>query len=395
MSTPPRPLRLSAGRLATWSVLLLAVPYAPIAVTSMWFTVVPDAPRWQQRLDAAVGGTRYATGPGSVAVLRSADYVDHRVLMIGHTVLGGLALVVAAVQWAVVHKASGRAHRRLGTVYVVLVSTSMAAALLFLAVSPRIEAVGQVAFRWQLWVLATSTLGTGLVAVWCARRGDREGHRAWMALNLSFLLTAPALRLWWTLLSPLFPERDMLTNLEVGSVVLAVIAPVAGALASMRCRASGRPATRGDEGPAHGRLLVLVAIAVLGCLAVLARQPGDMAGPGGLPWFHTVPVLLAVAICTIGVVRSCAAPTRAAEWRTLLGGVALAPWTAVLLETVAARGIGATEAYLAGLMVAPGFPVVAAVGTGLARRRATEPPIVEVLRVTPGKRRQVPSTRDV
>ncbi|WP_182481088.1 DUF2306 domain-containing protein [Nocardioides immobilis] len=346
-------------------MLALALLYAPIAISSMWFTVVPDAPRLQERVDAWVGGHAYAAGRGSVAALRSGAYVDHRVIMLVHTVLGGFALLVAALQCVTAHRLTRRVHRLVGRTYLALMGTSMGAAILFLLVSPRLDVAGQVAFRWQLWVLALSTVGTAVLATRSARQGDADAHRAWMALNIAFMLTAPVLRLLWTCLAPLFPRHDMLTNLEVGSVVLAVAAPAAGSLAVMA--RSGTPRDDRHPGVRH-RWLPLVVLAVLGCVIVVVRQPGAGAGPGELPWFHAVPVLVSVAICVKGSLGSRNLRTRAQDWDSLLVGVALAPWAAVVVGIASTSWVGAAEGYLVGLMVAPGVPVVAALATVVRRR---------------------------
>lgn len=362
---PGAPRGFRHGRVVAWAVLAMALLYAPIAISSMWFTVASEAPRLQERLDAWVGGHTYATGPGSVAALRSSDYIDHRAIMIVHTVLGGLALLVAALQLFASPRLAPRAHRLLGRTYLALMTTSMVAAILFLVVSPQLHVAGQVAFRWQLWVLALSTLGTALLATRSARRGDLEAHQAWIALNIAFLLTAPVLRLLWTCLAPLFPRHDMLTNLEVGSVVLAVVAPVAGALATMaRSRGPVKPGTFG----ARRRWTAMVALAVLGCVLVHALQPEAGAGPSELPWFHVVPVFVSVAICVVGLVRSLDLSSHALDWEALLVGVALAPWASVGVGIASTPLVGTSEGYLAGLMVAPGMPVVAALAIVVGRR---------------------------
>ncbi|MFC5729128.1 MULTISPECIES: DUF2306 domain-containing protein [Nocardioides] len=365
----------------------LAVLYAPIALTSMWFAFEPGAPRLQERLDAWVSGDSYATGHGSVAAVRATDYVDHRLVMLVHTVLGGLALLLAALQLVAVSRARRHLHRLVGRAYFALMTASMAAALVFLVVSPQVPVVGQVAFRWQLWVLALSTLGSAWLALSAARRGDVVAHRAWMALNIAFMLTAPVLRLTWTVLGPLFPEHDMLTNLEVGAVVLAVAAPAGGALVLMLQGAS----RRGPDLPA-GRGLAsrrrYVALAGLGCALVVVSHPGEAAGPAGYPWFHVAPVLGLLVICGIGERRTRGGESESREWEALVLGVALAPWAAILVGVAAATSIGATEAYLAGLMVAPGVPIVAAFGWIVGRRARAEHRGVEAsVTVTAGQHR--------
>lgn len=360
--------------LAGYAVLAVAVLYAPIALSSMWFAFDPDAPRIQEQLDRMVGGTAYATGPGSVHAARTDDYAEHRLLMLTHTSGGGIALLIACAQWTARRRLSRGLHRLLGRVYFAVMTVSMGAAIAFLVVSPDVEGTGQVAFRCQLWVLAVSTLGSAAAALAHARRGDPVGHHRWMCLHFAFMMTAPALRLCWSVLGPLLPTYDMLTNLKASAVALAVIAPASAVVA---VALSEPPSLRGDA-PRRARLWTV--LAVLGCCAVLAVTPDEVERTAGYPWFHVAPVLAATALALAarGAARRGGRATLSA-WDDLLLATSLAPWVAVAVGRIASFSVGPVEGYLAGLMVGPGMPLVIALAAahaplaGSAGARASHP----------------------
>lgn len=344
-------------------MLFLAVVYAPIGLSSLWFAYLPDAPRLQERLDTWVGGEEYATGSGSLDAVRTAAYVDHRVLMLVHTTLGAMALLLAAGQLVAVARVRPRTHRALGKFHLILVTVSMVAAMAFLLVSPSVPGLGQTAFRWQLWVLAVSTLGSAWLSFAVARRREIQAHRAWLTLNLAFLLTAPLLRLLWTLLAAVFPGQEMLTNIETGAVFLAVVAPFGAAVAFIVRSSPGgiRPLPITGAVPRGlGHHVHLVALAAAGAWLLVATGRGNEELEAYV-WFHVGPVALCVTICLAGILQAHRAGSiaRAGAWAILLGGVSLTAWVAVGVGLVAALALGFEEGVLAGLMVGPGFPVAA------------------------------------
>lgn len=355
--------RSRGRRTVTWLVAGLAVTYAPVALTASWSAFVPGAPRLQEGLDRWVSGEAYATGPGSLTAVRGGVYDDHRVLMLVHTVLGATCLLLAVHQLVT----GSRSHRVVGRVHVALVTTSMVAAMAFMVATDPGPGAGQAAFRWQLWILAVSTLATAWLAVVEARRGNHVGHRAWMTMHVAFLLTAPLLRLAWTLLAPLLPGRQMLANIESGAVLLAVVAPAGGALLALSWRA-GSPASvvRPFDG---GRTSVAVPVAVgVAGAAVVALEGLVVPGVGGDVWFHVVPALAVLGICAARVARAADGPT-AETRRHLLAGVALMSWAAVAVGLASSVVLGVEGGLLAGLMVAPGLPVGAAVARAVAPSR--------------------------
>jgi hypothetical protein len=79
-----------------WFVVIAAVAvlYLPMALTYTWPLFFP-APHLQDGLNTVVNGSDYAVGHGSVQDVRHVDYTHHRVVMLVHTTLGGLALTLA------------------------------------------------------------------------------------------------------------------------------------------------------------------------------------------------------------------------------------------------------------------------------------------------------------
>lgn len=363
-STTPR--RRSIARLAVLCFVATAVLYAPLAVSYMWFAFDAHAPQLQVAVSSLINGREYATGRGSVVAVRTADYSAHRIVMLVHTSLGGLALLVSGLQFSPWTRRSRQRHRAIGRLYLTLMSTSMLTAMVFLVVSSPVDFVGQQAFRLQLWVLAVSTLGSAWVAATAIRLGDALCHRAFIGMNLSFMMTAPLLRVLWTVLEPVFPGHVQLSNLNAGAVLLAVTAPAAGASVFMLTGAGG---SQDAHAPLWGRgvrLWLLWAVALLGAGLVLAWPQAlvSEAVPASLPWFHVLPAIAFVAACSLGVVhaRTAGDAGRERSWTGLMAGGALAPWAVVLVGVVAAVPYGPLEGYLAGLMVAPGVPIVAAFG---------------------------------
>ncbi|GAA3679253.1 hypothetical protein GCM10022237_43180 [Nocardioides ginsengisoli] len=352
-------------RVVLGMLALLVVGYVPLAATSMWFTVLPGFPRWQEDLDAWLGGHAYAWGSGSVAAVRTAAYVDHRVALLVHTTLGAVALCLLLAQALLLRRGGGPGslHRRLGWAYVGAVVVSMLASFVFLLRAPHLAVPGQTGFRLQLWLLGLSTLGTVVLGVLASRRGDREAHRAWLTLSACFLLTAPLLRLLWSTLGALVPGHTMLTNLEVSAVALAVVAPGTGA--ALHAWTSSPVARGGRSG--RGVLLPVAVVGVVGEAVVLLRFAAldGPATPALYPWFHVVPMLVFGLVIARG---------RPAAWARLGVALAVVPWAVLVVALALEPWLGTAESLRAGLMCGPGFPLVASVGVALAARRSDDRP---------------------
>lgn len=351
------------ARVAFWSVAVIGVLYVPLAVNYTWHLFDHGASFLQQGVNEAVNGSAYENGPASVNGVRTADYTEHRWVMLVHTVLGGLALLLAFFQfspairrrWIVVHRWTGR-------VYLALMTVSMVTAIVFLSLADIIHIDGGRAFDLQLWGLALGTLATAWIAFAAIRARDVVTHQAWMAMNLSLMLTAPLLRVGWIGLGP-FSDNTLLDNLGYSSIALGVVAPAGGALAfafSQRFRRRDRAVPASAPLSTYGVLAVVV---LLGEVAFVAASygwiPGDVAD--GV-WFHTVPLVALFGFCAAAALgrRSAGDGLREQLWRWYAVGAALSPWAGLVTALAFAPVIGGVEAVVVGMMLGAVGPIVAA-----------------------------------
>jgi hypothetical protein len=344
-------------------IAVMVVLYAPLAISYMWYLFTPDAPRLQTQLTEVINGKAYATGTYSVHWARDTDYAAARWALLVHTTLGGVALALAMLQFSARIRARWIGfHRWLGRTYFVLMTISMVTAIIYLTGVMPIRFIGGAGFQMQLWLLAIGTLGSGFYALWAIRRRDVLTHRAWMTMNISFMLTAPLLRVFWVFLAPLRSEFALLMNLNLGSIALSVIAPAGGALAFMITQRSRRRGVA--PAPRAARRSAALAAAVLGTL-VLTGQFLQM-GSSPSPAFPVEGLLLStlsawglIAICLAGAARAAHAGDwlREGQWSTLLVGAALAPVGAALLALALLPLVDTANALIAGLMVGPAGPI--------------------------------------
>ncbi|GAA4087739.1 DUF2306 domain-containing protein [Nocardioides kongjuensis] len=353
---------MSARRLGVVVVVLLAVGYFPLAFTYVWHFFVPGAPRLQDAVQSAVVGHDFAYGHGSVVALRADDYRAHRVVMLVHTSAGALALALAVLQYSARLRRVPGVHRWTGRTYLLLTGVSMAAAYAFLVAAPQIDYFGGSAFDLQLWVLASSTLASAGLALVAIRRRDVVSHRAWIGMNIAFMLTAPLLRVLWIGLGRLDHGIELMVGLDVGASTLAVVAPGAGALAFLL----SQPARRTSPVAAGVRwqypAALVVSVAGSGWLAArFAPLPDEV--PATSLWVgHLVPATGLVLVCLTGALRSRAAGRGVAEarWRSLSWGAALATPSAALTAVLATPVYGTVDGFLAGTMVGASGPIVLA-----------------------------------
>lgn len=347
-------------RVTFWVVAVLAVGYFPLAFTSTWHLFVPDAPLLQDELQAAVVSQDFAFGHGSVVALRAEEYAAQRVVLLVHTVTGAVALVLAVAQFPARLRARRPVlHRWTGRAYLVLVAASMLAAYAFLLDAPAAHYFGGTAFDLQLWVLASATVGTAALAFVAIRRGDVAGHRAWITLNLSFLLTAPLLRLVWTALGRIDRDLELMMAIDVGASGLGVIAPGAGAVALVLTSARG---DRTGVTPGAVRQYAAVAVVSLAGSLWLAGRFAEL--PSGTPVSlvllgHLVPAWGLVLVCLAGAARAGREARGDAErrWRWLAWGAALATPAAAATGVLASPVYGPVDGFLAGQMVGASGPV--------------------------------------
>lgn len=359
----PSPRSRLVARAAFWVVAVIGVLYVPLAIGYTWHLFDHGAPFWQQGVNEAVNGAAYENGPASVNGVRTADYTQHRWVMLAHTGLGGLALLLAFFQFSPqIRRRWISVHRWTGRVYLPLMTVSMLMAIVFLSLADIIRIDGGRAFDLQLWGLAVGTLATGWIAFAAIRAKDVVAHQAWMAMNLSLMLTAPLLRVGWIAMGRV-SDNTLLDNLGYSSIALGVVAPAGGALAFAFTQRYRRRDRAVPASAPRGTYAVLAAVVLLGEVLVVAASyrwiPGVVAD--GV-WFHTVPLIGFFAFCALAARRCGAAgdPTREQLWRWYAVGAALSPWAGLVTALAFAPAVGAGEALIVGMMLGVVGPIVAA-----------------------------------
>jgi hypothetical protein len=339
--------------------MVVAVLYAPLAISYMWFAVADDAPQWQQAITRAINGSDYASGPGSISSIRRIDYLDNRWVLLIHTVLGGMALLLA------VHQLSPRRRRRsmvqhrwVGRVYIGLMTISMGTALVFLVRAGTADYLGGNAMYLQLWSLDLSTLSSGFLAVWAIRRRDVISHQAWMYLNFAFMMTAPLLRAVWIFLAPVFPQHTLLDNVDMGSSLLGVLAP-GGAAIAVQLSLRSRHDDSASRAPTS-TYVALVAVAAASA-SLLALRFGAVSGtiPSAVLWIPLTCSVGYTAACLCGIhgARRAGDTVLELRWRWLAWGAALAPLGVVVIHLTAAFLWGYSAGMIAALMVGFSGPI--------------------------------------
>ncbi|WP_267319273.1 DUF2306 domain-containing protein [Mycolicibacterium mucogenicum] len=354
--------RIAVSRRFFVLTVAIAAFYVPLALNYTWPLFAPGLSRWQDAVNTAINGDGYALGDGSVESVRHGAYAEHRMVLIVHTTLAGIALALGLFQFSARVRARWpAAHRWIGRSYLALMSVSMLTALVFLYLTPPAQHFIGPAFETQLRALAIGTLGSGWYAVYAIRRRDVVTHQAWMIYGIALMMTAPLLRVIWIGIQPLIPQHDLLTNIGVGSVILGVAAPGSAVFAFMLTQqptpaAGVRSAPRSTCGAA-------VFLAIVGSLtytALVLRLPAPI--PHSLALFHLVPAWLTLAVAVRGMVRARAAGDTARErqWRWLMWGFAAAPTAASLYAQIVPPAFTTADAVLAGGMDGPVIPITIA-----------------------------------
>jgi uncharacterized membrane protein/uncharacterized membrane protein YeaQ/YmgE (transglycosylase-associated protein family) len=367
-------------------IAVTALLYVPLAVSYMWYLFDPGAPQLQDAVTSAVNGREYAVGQGSVHWARDADYAANRWVMLLHTSLGGLALGLAMIQFSGRIRAGRPAvHRWIGRTYFVLVNISMAAAILYLFRTAPLQYFGGFAFHVQLWMLAVGTLFSLWYAIIAIRRGDVVTHRAWIGMNVALMMTAPLLRVVWVFLAPLRPEHELIINLGIGAIMLAVIAPAGGAVAFMLTQR--RKTSEATLPVPVNVILGVVAALVAGTLAVTLRFASVSGFPAEGLVIGVVQAWAYAFLCLAGLWRACIAGNerRASQWRWLTIGSSLTLISAALVAFAADPVQDSLNALITGLMIGPPVPIALtfflvvdqAGRQRRAARAAARPPVLE------------------
>lgn len=200
---------LSAMRLVWLLAGLLCMAFGLMAVE---FTLAVRADRagtWAT-IQALLTGEAYTLGTGSAHAMYPV-YRRALAAMTTHTMLGGLALLLGALQFVPsLRRRHPLLHRATGAGVLLAVAASMAGSLTYLASTPLDDIYASPAFGLGLWALALACLAWLALAVVAVRQRDYRSHMGFMALMMSTLLTAPVLRFEWALFGMVVPH-DMAT----------------------------------------------------------------------------------------------------------------------------------------------------------------------------------------
>lgn len=155
---------------------------------------------------------------------RKGPYLHSEWPMLVHTVLGGAIMLLGP--WQLFTGATRRmmtGHRWLGRVYAGIVGVSMIAAAAYLVRTPWTDVFSGPVFAvglWGFWVGVVVSLTLGIVAI---RRGAIERHLRWMVFGYACLMSAPLIRLGWTLIMGFDHSIPMpVANIYVGSALFGV-----------------------------------------------------------------------------------------------------------------------------------------------------------------------------
>jgi hypothetical protein len=142
-----------------------------------------------------------------------------------HSALGGLALLLCTVQFVpAIRRAAPAVHRAVGKIAVLAICLSMIGAIIFLSKTPAGDVFSGEPFAAALWTLAVSTLMTLSLAIKAIRERQIRAHMGWMALLFAGLLTAPLLRIGYTVFGNLMPGS---TLAQVNAGIAGLMMPVA------------------------------------------------------------------------------------------------------------------------------------------------------------------------
>lgn len=348
-------------RATFWSLMVMAILYMPLAVNYMWFTFSSEPSNWQDSLTAVINGGDYAYREGSVRDVREVDYTNYRWVMLVHTVLGGLALFLMVHQLSPrLRRQSRQRHKVVGWVCMVLMTISMVTALAFLILAGTVDHLGGGAFYLQLWVLGVGTLGSAYLAIIAIRRKNLIAHQAWMYMNFALMMTAPLLRVFWIFLAPLFPDYQLLYNLNLGACMLGVMAPAGAALAMQLTLKARRGAGRGAKSAGTLQYVVASIIFVLSAIVLTYRyqQVSDVIPMASL-YLPLAAMVFYFATCVLSALSNRTRGDALGEtrWRWLAWGGAFIPGAVITTSILTGVIWSAPEGIIAGLMVGSPGPV--------------------------------------
>lgn len=155
---------------------------------------------------------------------RKAPYLHSEWPMLIHTVLGGGIMLLGPWQlFTGSTRRMMRGHKLLGRTYAIIVAVSMIAAAIYLVRTPWTDVFSGPVFAvglWGFWLGVVVSLVLGITAI---RRGAVERHLRWMVFGYACLMSAPLLRLGWTLIMGIDHSVPMpKANIYFGSMLFGI-----------------------------------------------------------------------------------------------------------------------------------------------------------------------------
>lgn len=339
--------------------MALIIGYLPLAITYMWKYFSTQAPAPQDEITTFLVSENYAIGAGSIHGVRQSHYLANKWEMLIHTTLGSLALVLAILQFLPKLRQKFPAmHRWMGRIYFTMMSVAMVVVMYYLFVTPPMTHWIGLPFQIQVWGLAIYTLLTGVLAALAARRRDFIAHQAWIIMNMALMLTAPALRLMWIFLFPLWSAQDLLSNMGAAAVSLGILAPAGATI----CLLYATPSSSSFTARLHSTRFVhtagiLSVLTLVGVGVVYHMSVQDI--PVDMFAWHAGPLIVYASVCLRGRyshVRS-GRVGRAKNWECLFLGACAVPVMMLIGWPLLAHAIDTTDAFIATAMVLVALPI--------------------------------------
>ncbi len=346
-------------RRAVWTIVVVSVVYAPIAMTDLWRYRFDNAPVIGETLLGKAVSPQYVA---EALATRLEPYRHSWMAMVIHSVLGGLLMLLGPVQLISALKRKRGVHRRTGVVYAIVTLVSMAGAGVYLARTPTNEVYSGALFQVALAAILLGTVLAVIAGVFEITQGRRQTHQRWMVLSYGFLLTAPLLRLEWGALPAIWPDLTMDQINRIGSMTLGGLVAF-GALCVSRAL-DRRPSVRGVTGT-WAPWIVLAPVLAIGAAGLAycgtVMLDGDAQNARQF-WGFVVPFAVCTAIAVVRWRRAAATGRTwpAEEWRLHLLGLGLVPLVSLLVGSVlgAAMGLDRPTAVATGLVVGWGTVAV-------------------------------------
>lgn len=349
------------GGIVGWlAVATMCAVYAPMAIEYMWRFFDPSAPALWDRTYSGVVGDRIVFGSGSIYNDQHEAYMASRVILLVHTIFGGTAILIGAMQFSsrlrqrftVIHRISGR-------VQVPVVAVVAITGMIYLVRTGPDRTFTGPAFYVQLWMIAIGTLVSIVLATVAIVRGQVAVHRSFMALNFALLLTAPLLRLSYLVLGLAWPDQTQTVANMAASAILGVWI-VAGAIVATRIADRGHrpPYVQPTRIP---RSLWWSTIAINGAAGagVILAYLNLIGSPDRIMLSYMVTLAVTVSAFAILARRAAAAQdsVAAGEWRIHLLALCWSPATFVLLWPLFSPLFGVAMATYCAMFLASAIPM--------------------------------------